>query len=123
MQPRRVQRRHVAEPENNDRWKARKITRGVGQLFRRAEKEWPMNAQDLYIRGHVLVLQDVNFSAVDVVVGDRGHGCRFRDASYIKERRERHPDTYCDGEIREDSQREGSGPDRDVGLRESKNYR
>jgi hypothetical protein len=54
-----VDRRHVAQAQDNDRGEGLQIRRCFDQFLRRAEEKWTMNAQQRNVWGHDAPLQNM----------------------------------------------------------------
>ncbi len=80
VQPRRIDGRRVAQPQDHHRRKPVEIRRLLHQLVRGPEQEGPVDAQDRDVRRHLLILEDVRAPALDVLLGHRGDGGGLRDA-------------------------------------------
>ena len=70
VQPGRVDRGHVAQPQNHHRRQFMDSLHDHRNFIRRPEQKRPVNAENGGVVRNVLVLQDVHTAIFDVVVGD-----------------------------------------------------
>src|SRR6202034_1110723 len=81
----------------------------------------PVNAQNGYVRGNILVLENVCLTILQIFGGDSFHGRSLGNAVDIEERSKSHTDTYGYGQVGQYSQSKRCDPDGDVGFRQTNN--
>ena len=63
---------HISQSQNDNGRESRQVRCLFSKLVGCAEQEWPMNSQDGYKRGHVLILKDVRLAVPGCIVASRG---------------------------------------------------
>ena len=87
------------------------------------EQKRPVDAEDRRVIRDVFVLQNVHAAVFNILVGHLGNRGGGGDAADEKQRGKDHAGFDGDGEVGEDSEREGHQPDADVGFRELEQLR
>jgi hypothetical protein len=68
-QPSSIERGHVAQTQDNHRRQLMDVLGDHRNFVSCSEQEWSVNAEDGGVVGNVLILENVNASIFDVVVG------------------------------------------------------
>ncbi len=102
---------HVAKPKDYNQWKGRDLVSDDIDLIGDAKEKRTMDAIDRGVIGNVFVLKIVDTAVLDVLVGDFGDGGGERNFADKGERSEDHADFDGKGEVRENCEEDGDGPD------------
>src|ERR1700733_14711231 len=115
-----VERCHI--PKAQDHYVSKRLqTPGrLCKLLGCPEEKRPMDAENRYVGGNVLVLKNVRLSVCQVFLRDRRNSRRLRDTVDIEEWRQRHPDSHRYRQIGEDGQGKRCEPNGNIGLRQAK---
>jgi hypothetical protein len=101
VQPGAVDRRHVAQAQDDDRRQRVDMIDDQPQLVGRPEEKRSVNAEDLHVGRNGLVLEDVHVPFPHVLVGHRRDRGGLRDAVDEEQGRQHHADADRDRQVGE----------------------
>ena len=109
------------EPKTRDRKREKRSAhyRSVDEIdlfIGCAKQKRPVYPQDCHKRRNIFVLQDVSTSVFDVIRRHQRDRGRLRNPINVEQRGESHAHFNSHRQVRQNRQRKGGGPDRDVGA-------